>query len=243
MRRDSGARRPAWSIVSGVRTPIFAASFCMALLGAPPASAQGAGDGADRAGAPDTGEDEPDYGHFGQLGLRVGLVGGYRMVFRYDNSPFCTEPDPAKGEDQQKFCGHAAPFAADLGISFALLDFFEPFAWARFGLSGEDETDTDPQVLLGVGARLYMTADSPFKVFIQPAIGWSFEGAQASPEYQLPGFDINYKQDLVFHVAAGPHFDFNENFGAFFAGGMTVGVVRAISASLELQAGVQGRVF
>src|SRR5262245_38007596 len=68
-------------------------------------------------------EESPAYGHGRQFGLRAGLVGGYRMVFRYDNSPYCHEPDPTKQpKDQQKFCGHGSPFAVELAISFALLD-------------------------------------------------------------------------------------------------------------------------
>src|SRR5690349_14484733 len=39
---------------------------------------------------------DEQYGHGMQFGLRADVVGGYRMVFRYDKSPFCRQPDPAK---------------------------------------------------------------------------------------------------------------------------------------------------
>src|SRR5512146_2083797 len=86
---------------------------------------------------------DQSFGHGRQFGLRAGIVGGYRMIFRYDKSPFCADYDPKKSiKDQQKFCGHAAPFATELALSFAPLDSVEPFLFARLGLSSEKETDT-----------------------------------------------------------------------------------------------------
>ena len=71
---------------------------------------------------------DDNFGHRFQFGLRAGLVGGYLMDFRYDKSPLCRAYDFSKSaSDQQKFCGRVAPLAVDLGLSFALLDFFEPF--------------------------------------------------------------------------------------------------------------------
>jgi hypothetical protein len=70
--------------------------------------------------------DDDDYGHFMQFGLRAGLVGGIRMVFRYDPSPRCKDPadDP---DEPMKFCGFKEPLGIDLALSFAPLDALEPF--------------------------------------------------------------------------------------------------------------------
>lgn len=199
----------------------------------------------DSADAPDTGEEEKssdaeeDFGHFGQFGLRVGLNGGLRMVLRYDESPLCREFDPAKGDDQPRFCGHMAPFALDLGVSFALLDWVEPFVWARLGLGPEKETDTKPLVLFGAGVRIYTMSDSAFKIFLEPAIGLEFEKGRGSASYQVN--DPEYKQDFVFHLAGGPQLDFSRHVGAYLSFGVTTGVVRAIHSSLDAQLGVQGR--
>lgn len=162
------------------------------------------------------------------------------MVLRYDDSPYCATPDPKKApNDQRKFCGHGAPLAVDLGLSFALLDFFEPFVWARLGLTAERQTDTKPVVILGAGARLYMTSESLVKVFIEPAVAYELEGGQGTPAWQRP--DIEYSRDLVFHLAAGPQIDFHRNVGVYLTAGVTTGVLRAIHNSLDLAGGVQGR--
>jgi hypothetical protein len=185
-------------------------------------------------------DDDGDFGHMGQFGIRAGLVGGYRMVLRYDTSPYCAPPELNKQhKDQRKFCGHGAPFALDLGLSFALLDFFEPFAWARIGLGVEAQTDTKNVLILGVGARLYMTSADVVKVFIEPAVAYEFEGGRGTPAWQHP--DIKYDNDLVFHLAAGPQIDFHKNVGVFLTAGVTTGVLRALHNSLDLAGGVQGR--
>jgi hypothetical protein len=185
-------------------------------------------------------EDDEDFGHMGQFGLRASLVGGLRMVLRYDDSPYCTEPDPLKPpNNQRKFCGHAAPLAVDLGASFALLDFFEPFAWARLGIMPEKQKDTKPVVILGVAARLYMTSASMFKVFIEPAVAYEMESGRGTAAWQANSPE--YSQDIVFHLAAGPQLDFEQHVGVFLTGGVTTGVVRAIHNSLDLALGVQGR--
>jgi hypothetical protein len=188
-------------------------------------------------------EKAPSYGHRGQFGLRAGLVGGYRMIFRYDEfeSPLCNDYDPKKSlKDQQKFCGHGAPLAAEVGLSYALADSFEPFVWGRFGLTGEDKTDTDPLVILGLGVRIYTMSDSAFKIFIEPAIGSELEGGsrRAVPDAQ---YKPDHKKDIVFHLAAGPQYDFSENIGAFLDAGLTTGILRGIHSTLELQLGVQFR--
>jgi hypothetical protein len=189
-------------------------------------------------------EESPTYGHGRQFGLRAGIVGGYRMVFRYDNSPYCHEPDPTKQpKDQQKFCGHGAPFATELAISFALLDSIEPFLWARIGLQREKQTDTDGLLAFGPGIRIYTMSDSAFKIFIEPAIGWEVEGGGSKAAWTTPGpgYDPVWKKDVLFHLAAGPHWDFHKNFGAFLDAGLTTGILRSIHSNLEIQLGIQGR--
>ena len=183
--------------------------------------------------------DDPTFGHGFQFGLRAGLVAGYNMIFRYDQSPYCTGYDPKKApNDQQKFCGHTAPLALDVALSFAPLDFVEPYIFGRFGLKGESQTETKPLSVLGVGARLYTMSDSAFKIFIDPAVAYEFEGGVGGdPRYE--GF--SYKKDLLFHLAAGPQLDLAKSFGLFVDAGLTTGVLRSIHSELELQLGAQAR--
>lgn len=180
------------------------------------------------------------FAHQGQFGLRVGLVGGYNMVFRYDDSPLCAPYDTMKSlADQQKFCGHGAPLAIDIAASFAPLDFVEPYIFTRLGLSGETETDTLPVKIVGVGARLYTMSDSAFKIFIDPAVAMEFEGGANT--LKLPGYNPQYKNDLLLHLAAGPQFDLARYVGIFLDAGLTTGILRGIHTTLELQGGVQAR--
>ena len=186
--------------------------------------------------------DDTSYSHFFQFGVRAGLVGGYRMVFRYDESPLCTEDDvdngqPVARDDQQKMCGHMGPLAVDLGLSFAPLGPIEPFLWGRFGLKGESQTNTAPVKIIGVGTRIYTSSDSAFKVYIEPALGYELEGGGDSRGWE----QYEYKRDMVLHLGVGPQIDLARGFGLFFNGGITVGVLRAIHTSLELQGGVQAR--
>lgn len=202
-----------------------------------PANEKGGGEPADER-----------FGHAMQLGLRAGLVGGYRMIFRYDKSPYCHAPDLAKSDkDQQKFCGNGAPLAMDLALSFALLDFAEPYIWARFGFAGEGSTNTKPLTAFGVGARLYTMSDSKLKIFIEPAVGIEVEGGAGNANWVFrnsnpPGQKPDYKQDFLFHLGVGPQYDFARAFGAYVHAGLTTGVIRYIHTELELSAGVQVRV-
>ena len=183
------------------------------------------------------------FGHGGQFGLRVGLIAGYRMIFRYDDSPYCRPYDPMKPESEQaKSCGHAAPLATEFALSYGLIDFLEPYVWLRLGLSAEEETNTQPVQILGLGTRLYTMSDSAFKIFIEPAIAYEFEGEGDHPDpLAPPGYDPNYSKDLVFHLGIGGHYDFHKNVGAFIDGGVTTGVLRGIHSELEVQLGFQGR--
>jgi hypothetical protein len=180
------------------------------------------------------------FGHGGQVGLRLGLVGGYRMVLRYDESPYCRKPDPLKAANNQpKFCGHVAPFALQVGLSYGLVDFLEPFAWGRFGLADEPETDTEPVLMFGAGVRIYTMSDAPFKIFFEPAIGLEFEGGRGTQEWQAN--NPEYPNDFVLHLAAGPTLDFSRNVGAYLTGGVTMSIIRALASSLEAELGIQGR--
>jgi len=195
--------------------------------------------GGDNPQLDEPGEADRSYSHFMQAGLRASLVGGYRMVFRYDESPLCNEDDVGvPPDDRQKFCGYGAPVAVDLALSMAVLPPVEPFLWARFGLTGESETNTNPAMIVGVGARLYTMSDAAFKVFIEPAVGFGVEGGAGNPGYAA----YEYKKDLIFHLGAGPQLDVSRGVGIFLNGGMTVGILRAINAALELQGGVQVRI-
>ena len=190
---------------------------------------------------------DEDFGHGMQFGLRAGLVGGYRMVFRYDKSPFCRTPDGSKADkDQQKFCGHGAPLALDVALSFALLDFAEPYVWARFGLKGEPETNTDNLMAFGAGARIYTMSDSKFKIFVEPAIGVEVEGGAGNPAWTFkepePDAPAEYKTDFLFHLGVGPQYDFARAFGIYLQAGLTTGVLRYIHTELEISGGAQLRV-
>ncbi|MBK7580943.1 MAG: hypothetical protein IPI67_12120 [Myxococcales bacterium] len=186
-------------------------------------------------------ENDTSYGHGRQFGVRGGVVGGYRMVFRYDKSPFCNDPDPKKAvKDQQKFCGHAAPIATEVAVSFAPIDGIEPFLFGRFGLQREARTDTDALMMFGAGLRVYTMSDSAFKIFIEPAVGAELEGGGSDPLWKAN--NPEYKQDVVFHLAAGPQYDFAKMIGVYLDGGITTGILRSIHSNLELQAGLQLRI-
>ncbi len=184
-------------------------------------------------------EKDTTFGHRGQFGVRAGLVLGYRMIIRYGSSPYCVAPDASAPGDQQKFCGHGAPLAGDFGLSFGVLDFLEPFAWARFGFGPEKETDTKPLVVLGAGTRIYTMSDAAFKIFIEPAVGFELEGGRGTAAWQTN--QPAYKKDLMFHVAAGPELDFSRNLGLYVTAGVSADVLRALGSSLDLNLGLQGR--
>jgi hypothetical protein len=197
-------------------------------------------EGVEAAEVPAEKAEATDYGHGAQFGLRAAIVAGYRMVLRYDDSPFCVEPDFSEpASDQQKFCGHSAPPALDLGVSYGLVDFAEPYLWLRLGLAAEEQTKTNKVTIVGAGVRIYTMSDSAIKIYVEPAVGFELEDGTPSGLWLLNAPE--YKKDLVLHVAAGPQFDLSSNFGLFVDGGVTVGVLRAIHSSLELKAGLQLR--
>jgi hypothetical protein len=191
-----------------------------------------------RGASPTKGEKpDRDYLHGGQFSLRLGFVGGYRINSRYDTSPYCQNPVPASSNDLKKFCGYTAPPALDLALGFAPLSGFEPFAFARLGLTGESETDTKPLVALGVGARLYTANDSAFKFFIQPAVAFELEKGQGHANWN----GTDYKQDLLIQLLAGPQYDFSRLIGVYAGLGISAGMFRAIQTWMEYDFGVQFR--
>lgn len=191
---------------------------------------------------------DEQFGHGMQFGLRAGLSGGYRMIFRYDKSPFCREPEAGKADkDQQKFCGNGAPLAADVALSFGVLDFLEPYVWARFGLKGESSTNTKELVAFGAGARIYTMSDSKLKIFVEPALGMEVEGGAGNTAWVFrdsnpPGLRPEYKKDFLVHLGVGPQYDFARAFGVYVNAGLTTGMLRFIHTQLELSGGVQVRV-
>jgi len=175
--------------------------------------------------APAPAPQDKNYSHALQLGLRASVLGGYRMVFRYDDSPLCTEPDFSKSlSDQQKFCGHMGPAMLDVAASFAPFGGVEPFIMGRFGLVGESPTNT-------------------LKIFVEPSVGVEFEQGAGAEEWTFNGaFDPQYKTDVIFRAALGPQFDFARGVGAYVqVFGMSVGVLRYIHATMEFGAGIQAR--
>ena len=186
---------------------------------------------------------EEQFGHGMQFGLRADIVGGYRMIFRYDKSPFCHEPKGVLDKDEQKFCGNAAPMAVDVALSFAIVDFAEPYVWARFGLAGEGSTNTKAITAFGAGARIYTMSDSKFKIFVEPAVGVEVEGGGGNTKWKFDNMTTpDYKTDFLFHLGVGPQYDFARAFGIYVNAGMTTGVLRYIHTELELSLGAQVRV-
>ncbi len=186
---------------------------------------------------------DEEFGHGMQFGLRAAVTGGYRMIFRYDKSPFCHAPKGVADKDEQKFCGNAAPMAVDLALSFGVVDFAEPYAWARFGLGGEASTNTEAVMAFGVGARIYTMSDSKFKIFVEPAVGMEIEGGAGNKQWAFDnGTTPDYKSDFLFHLGVGPQYDFARAFGIYVNAGMTTGVLRYIHTELELSLGAQVRV-
>ena len=70
-----------------VKGSIIAPGIAAVVLAVSVVAASESDASSDKTDAP--GEDT-SYSHFFQFGVRASLVGGYRMVFRYDESPLCT---------------------------------------------------------------------------------------------------------------------------------------------------------
>jgi hypothetical protein len=198
------------------------------------------------AAAPSADAPDADLGHRGQFDIRLEFVTGYRMLFRYDKSPQCGPYKPnASASDQQKFCGFGMQPNLGLAVGFAPVDFFEPFAFVRFGLSDETQTNSGKAVLAGAGLRLYTMSDSRFKIFFSPWLGLDFTDGPKDLQYpgdaQLGVTPESYRTDLLVHLDVGPHYDFSRGFGIYANGGLTFGMLRSLGANAELALGVQLR--
>jgi hypothetical protein len=243
-----------------MRRAILAASGLFMLLASPSARADAPKPGAPAtakpkapaaelkpAAATPSGETpDDDLGHRGQFNVRLEFVTGYRMVFRYDKSPQCGPYKPtASASDQQKFCGFGMQPNLGLAVGFSLVDFFEPFAFVRFGLSDETQTNSGKPVIAGVGLRLYTMSDSRFKIFFSPWLGLDFTDGPKDPNYlgdaPLGITAASYRTDVLVHLDVGPHYDFSRGFGIYANGGLTFDMLRFLGANAEFSLGVQLR--
>jgi hypothetical protein len=189
---------------------------------------------------------DDDLGHHGQFNLRLEFVTGYRMLFRYDKSPQCGPYKPnASASDQQKFCGFGMQPNLGLAVGFSAVDFFEPFAFVRFGLSDEPQTNSNKSVIAGAGMRLYTMSDSRFKIFFSPWLGFDFTSGPNDPHYlgdsQLGITADSYRTDILVHLDVGPQYDLSRAVGIYANGGLTFDMLRFLGANAEFSLGVQLR--
>jgi opacity protein-like surface antigen len=84
-------------------------------------------------------------------------------------------------------------------------------------------------------------SEDAFKFFIEPAIGAELEG-RSSGGTDATGKSDQYKQDWLLRLHFGPQYDFNRYLGLYASAGMTVGMVRALNAFMEVQVGLQARI-
>jgi hypothetical protein len=191
---------------------------------------------------------EEDYAHGGQFDLRLEIVTGYKMLFRYDKSPRCAPYDYSKiPKDQQKFCGFGAAPQFGAAVGFSPIGFFEPFAFARLGLtSGEAErTNMGKAVIAGAGARLYTMSDAAFKFFFSPWVGFDWTSGPVDPlddgDAKIGIVPGAYRTDFLVGLGIGPQYDISKYFGVYMSGGLTFGVLRSLGATADLSFGIQLR--
>jgi hypothetical protein len=200
-----------------------------------------------KAPTPERQAPDSDLGHRRQLHVEAEFVTGYRMLFRYDKSPPCAPWAQGKGlTDQQKFCGFNMPPNIGIAAGFAILDFFEPFGFVRFGLSNEAEhTQSNKSFIAGIGARIYTMSDSRFKIFFAPWIGLDTTTGPVdsnNPNFAPYGAQSSwYKTDTLVHVGIGPQFDITRGVGIYAYGGLTAYMLRYLGANAEAGIGVQLR--
>lgn len=180
--------------------------------------------------------------HLGQFGLRAGFLFGFKTDFRYPHSPLCKQFDASKApNEQQKVCGYVAVPATELALSYAASESVEPFLFGRFGFATQSQTNTNPLVVLGLGVRLYVLNDSPFKLFVEPGLGWELEGGAGDPRWDQ-GVGPEYKKDMLIHLGIGPQYDITKNVGIYLNGAVDVGIFRALSGTMLANLGVQVRI-
>lgn len=182
---------------------------------------------------PRTTAEPKSYGHRGQFGVRAGLSAGYEILIQYDDSPSCGFN--ANG-DEKVVCAHLAAGALDLAFSYALFDSLEPYFWLRFGLGDQPETHTAATSLFGLGLRIYTLNESQLKLYFEPALALSTEGAIAGA---LPS--DNYDSDYLVHLHFGLQYDFLRQLGLYVSAGPNVTFVRAIGTEIEGSIGLQAR--
>ncbi len=176
-----------------------------------------------------------DLGHFFQFGARAGISIPYKVMARFDDSPPCNKDvDP---EETGKVCGFTSTAALDLALSFAPLDAIEPYLWLRLGLGDEERTNTAALSVFGAGLRIYTMSDSMVKLYFEPAVAMETEGA-VDPDL-FP--DLDYGTDFLVHLNFGGQIDFVRYAGIYLAVGPNVSFVRAITTTLEANAGLQVR--
>lgn len=185
---------------------------------------------------PPKAEEPVDYGHFMQVGARGGISIPYKIMARFDSSPPCDQ-EVKDEEEEPKVCAIASSPALDLALSFAPIDAIEPYLWLRMGLADEKETNTKALRVFGAGARIYTMSDSMFKLFFEPALGIQTEGA-IDPKLTP---DAKYGTDVFVHLNFGGQLDFIRYAGIYVAVGPNVSFLRAITTTLEGNAGLQIR--
>jgi hypothetical protein len=204
------------------------------------------------ASSPETGNYEPTepfdkaardrkpvkYGHAGQLTVRAAATLPYKVNFRMDDSPGCSNGKVT----EDKVCAFASPPALEFALGYAIVDAIEPFAWARIGLLPERVTQTAASKLFGAGLRIYPMTDTRFKLLIEPAVAVEIEGSRLKNP-QRAGKPINYGTDILVHLNLGGQFEITRNVGVYVSVGPEVAFLRAISLAVNATLGVQARFF
>lgn len=179
--------------------------------------------------------------HLDQFGVRAGVVFGFKTDFRYPHSPLCKQFDASQApNEQQKVCGYLAAPATELALSYAATPTVEPYVFGRFGFATQSQTNTSPLVMVGLGVRLYVLADSRLKLYVEPGLGWELEGGAGDPKWDQ-GVAPEYKKDMLIHLGIGPQYDISKNVGIYLNGTVDVGIFRALSGAMLANLGVQVR--
>ena len=242
MKGPRSTARPFWALLLAAASPSF-----LPYGNAQAAAAAKAENAAATAPSSDAKAEDAtaSLGHQGQFDLRADFVTGYRMLFRYDQSPPCSPWNTAKIDlrPAEVLRGGDALSPGDC-VGVLVVDFFEPFVFGRFGLSNESKTNSGAPVVLGAGARLYTMSEDRFKIFFSPwaavdlTSGPASNGADFAP-YRSTAAD--YKTDFLLHIDAGPQFEFSRYIGVYASGGLTFGMLRYLSTNAELALGVELR--
>ncbi len=182
-------------------------------------------------------DEESDFGHFGQFGVRVGYTPGYKVQLRFEDSPPCPQGD--SGEGELDVCGYGTAGALDFALSFALLDAIEPYLWFRLGLGEDTTSKTEADQYFGAGLRIYTMSDSRLKLFFEPALAIATQGATA--DAPTGADERKYDTDIVVHLHFGLQYDFAKYVGMYASLGPNVAFVRAIATELGGTIGLQAR--